>query len=153
MLNKLFVAVDRFESRHHVIDFVSQATNGTAVTARVFHGIEFAGLGCAAPLDTRDEAALIVEEAVFKLRMAGIGCDGLVRLAVNRDVGVLVLEEANRWGADAIVVGARRRRAPTWLFGRGVREQIIRRSTLPVLVAPDPHELAHRPVGSQLHLP
>jgi nucleotide-binding universal stress UspA family protein len=78
----------------------------------------------------------VVEEAVFVLRMAGVGASGLVRTTLRRDVASLIVEESERWSADAVLVGAPHRRGVGRLLSHGVRDQVIRRSSRPVLVAP-----------------
>ena len=144
MHSKVFVAIDQREIRHSVIAFASRLAAGTSTVVRVFHGIEFVGPGCAAPLETRDEAERVVEEAVFRLRMAGVGAAGFVRPCFNRDLGRMIVDEANHWGADAIVVGGRQGRGPGRVLGHGIRERVLRRSSLPVTVAPPEHVGAGR---------
>ena len=142
---RLFVAIDQCEVRHSVVEFVARFAAGTPYAVQVFHGIEFVGRGCAAPLETRHEAELVVEEAVFNLRMSGVGADGAVRKCFKNDLGHMIVTEAGRWGADMIVVGGRRSRGPGRLFGHGIRERVLRRSPLPVMVAPTSDGLARRP--------
>jgi nucleotide-binding universal stress UspA family protein len=144
MPSKVFVAIDQRDIRHSVIAFASRLAAETSTVVRVFHGIEFVGRGCAAPLESRDEAELVVEEAVFHLRMAGVGAAGLVRPCFHRDVSRMIVDEANRWGADTIVVGGRQGRGPGRVLGHGIRERVLRRSALTVKVAPPEHVSAAR---------
>ena len=144
MHSKLFVAIDQREIRHSVIAFSSRLAAEVLSEVRIFHGIEFVGRGCAAPLETRREAERLVEEAVFHLRMAGVGAAGYVRPCFNHDLGRMIVEEANHWGADAIIVGGRQGRGPGRVLGHGIRERVLRRSSLPVKVAPPDHVGAER---------
>ena len=136
MHGRVLAAIDQREIRHSVIESASRLARQSIAAVAVFHGIEFVGRGCAAPLETRQEGQLVVEEAVFDLRMAGVGATGSVRPCFNRDVGRMILEEAERWRADLIVVGGRRGRGPGRVLGRGTRERVLRRSPIPVVVAP-----------------
>ena len=136
MLKRVFVAIDQRESRQSVVEFAARLATETVAAVQVFHGIEFAGRGCSAPLEPRDEAELMVEESVFDLRMSGVGAAGQVRACVRQDVGKVIVAEATRWEADVIVVGGRRGRGRGRLLGHGVRERVMRRSPLPVVVAP-----------------
>jgi hypothetical protein len=47
-----------------------------------------------------------------------------------------IVKEALQWDCQGIVLGSRRLHGITRLSGRGVRERILRLSSLPVLVAP-----------------
>jgi nucleotide-binding universal stress UspA family protein len=136
MDGRVLVAIDQREARCSVIEFAARLSSGPSAAVRVFHGIEYVGRGCAAPLETRQEAEMVVEEAVFDLRMSGVGASGSVRPCFNRDIGRMIVAEAAGWRADMIVVGGRRGRGPGRVFGHGIRERVLRRSPIPVVVAP-----------------
>jgi len=105
---------------------------------RVVHVIPFAGRGCRAPLETRAEAELVVEEAVFTLRMAGVGASGRTRSALGRPLCQAVVDEALRWHAHVIVVGTTKPSRWRSLVGPGTAERIRRASPLPVVTAEQP---------------
>ncbi len=136
MPTRVFMAIDQRESRHSVVEFTAHLANKAGTAVRVFHGIEFVGRGCTAPLESRNEAELVVDESVFDLRMRGIGAGGQVRSCFSGDIGKVILSEAARWNADVIVVGGRLGRRRRRLLGQGVRERVLRRSPVPVMVAP-----------------
>ena len=136
MSTRVFMAIDQRESRHSVVEFTAHLADRAGTAVRVFHGIEFVGRGCTAPLESRDEAELVVDESVFDLRMRGIGAAGQVRSCFSGDIGKIILTEAARWHADVIVVGGRLGRRRGRVFRHGVRERVLRRSPVPVMVAP-----------------
>lgn len=136
MFKRLLVAVDQRESRHPLIEFTAQLATDIDTCVRVLHIIEFAGRGCTAPIETPDEAERIVQEAVFALRMAGVGSEGVSRAALRHDVGSLIVKGAVHWDSDVIVMGTNKSRGLGRLLGHGVRERVIRKSPIPVLVAP-----------------
>lgn len=136
MLKRLLVAIDQRGSRRPLIELTTQLANETDTCVHVLHVIEFAGRGCAAPMETPSEAERVVEQAVFELRMAGIGSDGTTRAALRTDVSSLIVDTARRWGSHVIVLGTSGRQGLGRLLGHGVRERVIRKSSVPVLVAP-----------------
>ena len=95
------------------------------------------GLGVP-PLETAAEAEQLVAEAVLSLRLVGVGAEGRARPGREDEVAVRIVEESMFWECDAIVLGSRRLHGLERLSGRGVRERVLRLSSLPVLVAPTP---------------
>jgi hypothetical protein len=83
------------------------------------------------------EASALVEEAIFTLRMSGVGAEGIVRNGRVDQIAGILLEEGSAWRAHAIVLAARRTSGVRRLLGRGVREQLLRKSSMTtVLVSP-----------------
>jgi nucleotide-binding universal stress UspA family protein len=89
-------------------------------------------------LETPDEANSLVEQAVFALRLAGVGAEGRACSLPEDQVARRIVEESLYWVCDAIVVGTRRLRGVSRLSGHGVRDRILRLSPLPVIAAPTP---------------
>lgn len=95
----------------------------------VMHGRRF-------PMETDDEAAYVVEAAVFELRMAGIGGSGVVGHALLGKAAEAIVGDATAWGADLIVLGAPHRgEFATRLFG-SVSLSVLQRAQCPVVIAP-----------------
>jgi hypothetical protein len=80
---------------------------------------------------SRDEE--LVRDAVLSLGTSGVAAKGRFRFD---QVARRIVDEAVYWDCQAIVLGSRRVRGIARLSGRGVRERVLRFSTLPVLVAP-----------------
>ncbi|WP_297375941.1 universal stress protein [Acidiferrobacter sp.] len=92
--------------------------------------------------DTQLEEALfkagqaIVEEARDEVQKAGIGVETALPQNLNHEIGVVIVEEAKRWGADLIVVGTHGRRGIQHLVLGSVAERVARAATCPLLLVP-----------------
>ena len=91
-------------------------------------------------IESADDAEQVVDTALAELREAGVAASSSVRIASVGREGVNIVDEALGWGADAIVLGPGPRRSWRRLFGRGVCEQVLRTSTIPVIVASTSYE-------------
>jgi len=87
--------------------YVATVGAESRVTARVVHVVEHA-FPSGFAIETVGEAKNLVQEAAFMLQMAGIGAEGIVRHGRLDRIGIVLLEEAANWHADAIVLRARR---------------------------------------------
>ncbi len=136
MFEKLLLALDQFDHGHTALDFTEALARRTGADVSVLHVWEFPVRGRALPLVSRAEAEVMVDEAVFCLRMGGVGADGRVLAAPSHRLARCIVGEAANAGCDAIVLGSRRLRGFDRLSGHGVREQITRLTVLPVVTAP-----------------
>jgi nucleotide-binding universal stress UspA family protein len=136
----------------HLITYVASLGVRRDQVARVVHVVEHSPYPGSLLLDGAEEARSFVDEAVFVLRMAGVGASGVVRHAPPSRIARVLTEEASSWGADSIIVSARRPRCWRAPFGRGVRERLLRRSSYPiVLVSPRyPSEPPRHSAGDQM---
>jgi nucleotide-binding universal stress UspA family protein len=94
-----------------------------------------------------EDASRVVTDAVAQLLEAGVEASGERITVAYHHLGTGVARVAERFGADAIVVGSHRHRRLGRVLSQGVRGRITRSTSLPVLVAPAPLRLArvHRP--------
>jgi nucleotide-binding universal stress UspA family protein len=135
MFNRALVAVDhRHRARRSLIHFASQMAQDHGTEVHVIHAIKFAGRGCAAPLESASDASRLVEETVFTLRMSDVGAGGEVVAAHRWPISTLIATASLRNQCDVVLLGTNQARSLHWRFG--LREQIIHRSPVPVLVAP-----------------
>jgi nucleotide-binding universal stress UspA family protein len=83
----------------------------------------------------------IAEEAVGTVRAAGVLCDSAMTSSLKGRVCDLVVEAAQAWKADVIVIGTHGRRGVNRFMLGSDAEQILRLSPVPVLLvrAPAPH--------------
>ena len=92
--------------------------------------------------DTQLEEALfkagqaIVEEARDEVQKAGVGVETALPQNLNHEIGMVIVEEAKRWGADLIVVGTHGRRGIQHLVLGSVAERVARAATCPLLLVP-----------------
>lgn len=92
--------------------------------------------------DTQLEEALfkagqdIIEAARDEVQKAGVGVETALPQNLNHEIGVVIVEEAKRWGADLIVVGTHGRRGIQHLVLGSVAERVARAATCPLLLVP-----------------
>jgi nucleotide-binding universal stress UspA family protein len=134
---RVLIGFSDTEADNHLLAYVRLLANSGDVIVRILHVAErVTRLGPPA-FETPEEASALVEEAVFSLRMLGVGASGVVREGSVNKIAIVLLAEAASWQADAIVLSGRRTRGWRATSGRGVREQVLRRSSIPAtLVAP-----------------
>jgi nucleotide-binding universal stress UspA family protein len=138
MWDRLLLAIDQYESGQTALRFTAELAALTSADVRVLHVRELSGLARVPPIETPAEADTLVEEAVFSLRLAGVGAEGRACSFLEDQVPFRIVEESLYWICDAIVLGTRRLRGVSRLSGRGVRDRVIRLTILPVLAAPTP---------------
>jgi nucleotide-binding universal stress UspA family protein len=138
MWNRLMLALDQFDSGKVALNFTMGLASESEARVRVIHVRELSRTLRIPPLETVIDAQSLVEQAVSNLHMAGLSADG--EICSTRDVHVAnrIVEEAMDWNCEAIVLGSRRLRGINRLCGGGVRERILRLSSLPLVVAPIP---------------
>ena len=148
MFEQLLLAVDGSVAGELATDFTAALARrcGAAVHVLLVNDRLLTGQGTT--LLSEEEAAEIVTAAVDRLRAAGIDVEGSVGVAPHAQVADHIAAAAATWGADAVVVGSyRRSRLVERIFARGVRERVMRRTGLPVVVAPSPLQVARRVPG------
>jgi nucleotide-binding universal stress UspA family protein len=136
MHKRILVVVDREGSTlRSLVASVKDIADGCEASARVLHVIDLPGRRCAPPFDTVREAERLLEHAVFDLRMSGLGADGVVRAAGRSNRASLVVDEANRWEPDTIVVGSYHWQGRE--SGGGCPELAAWRPRVPLVVVPE----------------
>jgi nucleotide-binding universal stress UspA family protein len=134
---RFLVGLDEAATLPDLATYVGSVGARGRVVARVVHVVECVGFPPGVVLESVGEASALVEEAMFTLRMSGVGAEGVVRNGRVDQIARMLLEEGSAWHADAIVLAARRTSGVRRLLGRGVREQVLRRSSMTtVLVSP-----------------
>ncbi len=93
----------------------------------------------------RDAGEQVLDTARATVEAAGVGVDTAVFENVVGRVSDLVVDEANRWGADLIVVGTHGRRGVRRFVLGSDAEQILRIAPVPVLLVRSPE--AGAPAG------
>ncbi|MGA2209460.1 MAG: universal stress protein [Acidimicrobiales bacterium] len=138
MWKRLLLAVDAFESGQTAVDFAIGLAGAVGADVWVLHLRELSRHGRVLALETPAESRLVVDEAVFALRLAGVGADGRAGSVLTEYVPKRIALEAEVCGCDAVILGSRRLRGFDRLSGRAVRERLVRLCALPVMVAPPP---------------
>jgi nucleotide-binding universal stress UspA family protein len=137
VLGRIVVGVKRFDADRPVLRLATALASETGSAVHVVH-VRERRCTKAGPCyaETMKEASCVVEEAVFELRMAGVGASGKVANTLQGRVAQAILDQADVCAADAIVVGWHRRRGLRRLLRGGERERLMRLSSLPVILAP-----------------
>ena len=141
MLKRILLALDSSDSGPVAVSF-TMALASQAAEVRVLHINEFLVGGRGLTLETSAEAGVLLEEALHQLRSCGLTASGVLATATCSSVADCIVAEADRWSADAIVLGSARRRGLRRIACQGVRERVVRASCLPVLIAPAPLRVA-----------
>jgi nucleotide-binding universal stress UspA family protein len=134
--DRLLCGIDQFESGQSALDFAAGLAATNDATVRVFHIRELSRMARVMPLETPADAEELVRDAVLSLGTFNVAAEGRFASALEDQVARRIVDEAIHWECQAIVLGSRRVRGIARLSGRGVRERVLRLSTLPVLVAP-----------------
>ena len=157
MLKRILLALDSSDSGQVAISFtIAVADSDTEV--RILHVNELLLGGRGQTMETPTEARFLLDDAVLQLRCCGVTATGVmatgvVATATSFAVAECIIAEADRWSADAIVLGSARRRGLRRIASQGVRERVIRFSCLPVLTAPAPLRVASADLAPELAPP
>jgi nucleotide-binding universal stress UspA family protein len=150
MLSRILLAVDGSASSEVALDFSAAFARDLGATIRVVHVNELIVGGRGVAYETESESMEIVDRSVGALRGLGVEADGVHFLANCFAVPGRIVEAAQDWGADAIVLGSKRRRRWSRLGGAGLRERVTALSGVPVLTAPAPLKVGRRVHASSL---
>ena len=134
--NQLLLAVDQSEAGQAAVDFTIGFAARSRAHVTVLHVRELPSSMRVPPLESVDEARALVEESVARINEAGIPAEGMIYTTREPNVAKCIVETADECGCSGIVLGSHRLRGIRRLAGRKVREQAMRLSALPVLVAP-----------------
>ncbi|MGA8370464.1 MAG: universal stress protein [Acidimicrobiales bacterium] len=147
MFQRLLVAIDDTERSDITLSFATAVAKERGAVVHLFYVNEFAVGTGGMPLHTNEEAVALLTRAAEQLRAEGIRVTGSARRASYRQVPQRIATAADEFGADAIVLGSRRRNRCIRLFSGRVRERTVRLTSLPVIMAPAPLDI---PVGARL---
>jgi nucleotide-binding universal stress UspA family protein len=152
---RVLLALDNERDGECLLSHVKLLASTGDVSVRVLHVVEQATVVGFSAIETTADAQVLVSRATFSLQMAGVEASGVLRSARIDRIGLAVLEEASGWRANTIVLNGPRTRGVRALLSRGVREQVLRRSTVPVaLVSTLPSGIANGgPTQSRLGSP
>jgi nucleotide-binding universal stress UspA family protein len=143
MFEKLLLAIDDSPATAVASDFALALARRCGASVHVLFVNERLVAGRGLTLLSSEEATRLVGDAVLRLRDAGVRTGGSIHVADHQRVAECIVEVAHRKSADAIVLGSRRRRRTlNRLFASRIRDRVTRRTSLPVIVAPSPLDIA-----------
>jgi len=135
---RVLIGLDDMEGGAHLLAYAKLLDRAGNAIARVLHVVEHVTVMGGPVIETPEEAVALVDEAVFSLRMAGVGASGTVRHGRVNRIATVLLDGAASWQADTVVLSGRRTRGWRAISGRGVREQVLRRSSIPTTLVTSP---------------
>ena len=136
MWDRLLLAIDQSPSGGAALSFAAGLAGSACAGVVVLHVRERQPSLRVPPLETLAEARALVADAVEELGRDGIAARSVIRSGEPHEVASTIASEAAVWSCDAIVIGSTRHRGLRRINGSGVRERLIRRTVLPVLLAP-----------------
>jgi len=140
----VLLAVGRSDEQNPAVKLGTAVARDRGARVRVVHATERQVYGRGSfDLESPEEARQLVESVLCEVRREGVEASGHVVRTLVGHVPEAILSEAADVGADEIVVGAKRHGG---LFRRGTAERLLRRSWVPVLVAPRQSERSGRAV-------
>jgi|GEM_PF-2211738 nucleotide-binding universal stress UspA family protein len=110
MYKKILAAVDGSDHGDAVIDAVAGLAKLTGGTVHVVHirPSQVLGGGLAttvAPVEEAEESRKVLDDALARLREAGVTADGEVDEGLREDLAAILVERAEEVGSDLIAVG------------------------------------------------
>jgi nucleotide-binding universal stress UspA family protein len=132
----LLVAVGSSADESPAVKLGTALAREHGARVHVVHVREHQVYGCAVVgFESSDDAHRVVEKAVSEIRGEGVGATGRVVRTIIGHVPAAILSEADDVDADEIIIDSQRAGA---LLRRRTTQRLLRRSWLPVVVAPYP---------------
>lgn len=149
MYSRILVAVDESDTSRHALKHAIELASKLSATLRMVHVVDMSWLpiGPEVAIDTaaliaarRDVGEKVIAAARDAAQQAGFEAEaGLAETETpTQQVAEAIAREAARWGADLVVLGTHGRRGFQHLVLGSVAEQMVRRSSGPVLLIPSP---------------
>lgn len=141
MYERILVAVDSTPETAEVLARAADLAKPLGAQVRVLHVqtvdvIDGGGVGGIVEEDA-DAAREVVTDAVAALREAGVTeVEGWSGETLRSDIPNAVLDQARDYGADLLVLGARRNHGLARLFLGSVSDAVVHRAPCPVLLVP-----------------
>lgn len=136
MFDHIVVALDGSEPSKRALETATSLARLTQGAVRVLHVREhgFAGRAGEVEFEGREEAHAIVDTAVAGLNAEGIKASGAVRGSLHGRVAREIVEEADQFGADVIVMASRGHGELAELLLGSTTHKVLHLGTVPVLV-------------------
>lgn len=145
MYKRILVAVDGSDTSRHAFDAALALAQSHGAELQPYYVVENAAIYYSMPdydpsvlrdqlVEQGDELAKTLGQ---RMRQAGVKGDMKVGEATSlSDVSALILDAAQTFGADLLVLGTHGRRGVRRLVLGSIAEQCLRHSSLPVLLIP-----------------
>jgi len=145
MYKRVFVGIDGSPHSEHALQHALGLAKALGATVRIVHVVDLGWmpvtpeLGIAATnLEAagREERERLLAAAMDAAKAKGVTADSrlIETTSPSQQTAAALVDEAMRWPADVIVIGARGRTGVERLLLGSVADGVARRSTLPVLL-------------------
>jgi nucleotide-binding universal stress UspA family protein len=135
-MNKIFLPIDGSDHSRRAIAKASELAKLSGGEVRVFHfqGRELTKSGTASSLETSADAKELVDSVLTELQSTGINVSGETRSGLHGEAAKAIVNEANDFGADLIVMGSRGMSDFPALLVGSVAHKVVHYAHCPVLV-------------------
>ncbi len=149
MYTRILVVVDGSETSQHALKHAIALAKSLSAKVRIFHVVDMNWLPLAPELaiDTetiakarRSMGEKVIEAARETASKAEFEAEAELKETESptEHVAEVIAREASNWPADVVVSGTHGRRGVQRLLLGSVAEQLVRRSSVPVLLVPSP---------------
>ncbi|MFD8387287.1 universal stress protein [Streptomyces sp. NPDC059679] len=138
MFQRILVAVDSSPARHSVVRLAGDMARLTGAKVSVLHvAASSATLAAVVSLEDDAEAKAILDEAVARLRDAGVEAEGAVAHALTTQIATTISSAAEEWQADLVILSPHHRGSLEALINPRVSDAVAHSSRTAVLLAPE----------------
>jgi len=142
MFERFLLAIDDTPASEVATSFAAAVAQRSSATVHVLYVNEFLVGRRGLTVLTNEDVHRLVSNAVGELRASGVDAGGSSSTSSYRRVPNTIVEVAHARHVDAILLGSNRRRQWGRFFSPQVRERTTRLTTLPVVTAPSPLQVA-----------
>lgn len=137
MFQRILVAVDSTPARLSVVDLAKDMARLTGARVNVLHvAASAATMATVVSLEDDADAKTVLDEAVTRLREAGVEAEGSVVNALTTQIATVISDAAAEWQADLLVLSPHHRGSLEALVNPRVSDAVAHRSRTAVLLAP-----------------
>lgn len=143
MYQRIFVPVDDSETSHLALNEACRLAKECAAQLRLSHVIDLAqfGWGGTEFLDAselqksvRESSEQTIKQALEKAQQCGINAESKLLESWGDKIASILLEDANNWGADLIVMGTHGWTGLMHLLMGSVAEGVLKHTDIPILL-------------------
>ncbi|MFD3454565.1 universal stress protein [Streptomyces sp. NPDC058691] len=138
MFQRIMVAIDPTSARHAALRMAQGLARLSGAQVHVLHVATSAvAYDTVMRLEDDAEAKKILDEALAEVRKDGVEADGALAAGLVQQVPETITEEAEKFGADLLILSPHHRGSVAALFNPRVSDTIAHRAGIAVLLAPE----------------
>ncbi|MFD8541631.1 universal stress protein [Streptomyces rubrogriseus] len=138
MFQRILAAIDASPARHSVVRLTADMARLTGAEVTVVHiAPSTATIAAVVSLEDDSEATTILDEAITRLRDAGVEAEGTVVGALTTQIASTISATAREWQADLLILSPHHRGSLQALLNPRVSDAVTHNSRTAVLLAPE----------------